>query len=268
MHRPHRPVRRRRRPAHRAREPRPHGSAAPPARVEVRTRAADLLERFGLSDVADDRPSTFSGGMRRRLDLAMGLVGRPRVLFLDEPTTGLDPRSRRAMWDIVRELVGRGGDDPPHDPVPRGGRPPRRPHLPPRRRARRRRRHPGRAQAARPGRRTSASPSPTRRRSTWPSRTLGGGDADPRRWPSTSPATVTSPPCATCSSGSTAPACPSSRGSASAPPTSTTSSSPSPAATRRPAARRGGPAMTTTALTPTAPTTPTAGSRRAVRATP
>jgi len=75
---------------------------------EIRTRSTDLLARFGLSEVADDRPSTFSGGMRRRLDLAMGLVGRPRVLFLDEPTTGLDPRSRRAMWDVVRELVGEG----------------------------------------------------------------------------------------------------------------------------------------------------------------
>ncbi|WP_377645189.1 ATP-binding cassette domain-containing protein [Oryzobacter terrae] len=76
--------------------------------AEIRARAADLLERFGLADVADARPSTFSGGMRRRLDLAMGLVGRPQVLFLDEPTTGLDPRSRRAMWDIVRELRAEG----------------------------------------------------------------------------------------------------------------------------------------------------------------
>ncbi|QKE82802.1 ATP-binding cassette domain-containing protein [Arthrobacter sp. NEB 688] len=72
---------------------------------EVRRRCAELLERFGLEDVADQRPSTFSGGMRRRLDLAMGLVGRPSVLVLDEPTTGLDPRSRRATWDVVRELV-------------------------------------------------------------------------------------------------------------------------------------------------------------------
>ncbi|MFQ6171377.1 ATP-binding cassette domain-containing protein [Oryzobacter sp. R7] len=75
---------------------------------EIRSRATELLERFDLSDVADQRPSTFSGGMRRRLDLAMGLVGRPRVLFLDEPTTGLDPRSRRATWAIVRELVTEG----------------------------------------------------------------------------------------------------------------------------------------------------------------
>jgi ABC-2 type transport system ATP-binding protein len=77
-------------------------------REEVRTRTRDLLERFDLADVAGQRPVTYSGGMRRRLDLAMGLMGRPRVVFLDEPTTGLDPRSRRAMWDIVRELVADG----------------------------------------------------------------------------------------------------------------------------------------------------------------
>ncbi len=76
--------------------------------AEVRSRASELLERFGLAETAGARPSTFSGGMRRRLDLAMGLVGHPRVLFLDEPTTGLDPRSRRAMWDVVRELRAEG----------------------------------------------------------------------------------------------------------------------------------------------------------------
>jgi ABC-2 type transport system ATP-binding protein len=74
-------------------------------RVEGRRRAADLLERFDLTEAAGTVPATYSGGMRRRLDLAMGLMGDPRVVFLDEPTTGLDPRSRRAMWDIVRELV-------------------------------------------------------------------------------------------------------------------------------------------------------------------
>ncbi len=77
-------------------------------RAEGRRRAADLLERFELTDAADRVPSTYSGGMRRRLDLAMGLMGDPRVLFLDEPTTGLDPRSRRAMWDVVRALVADG----------------------------------------------------------------------------------------------------------------------------------------------------------------
>jgi len=73
-----------------------------------RRRAAELLERFELTDVAGTTPATFSGGMRRRLDLAMGLMGNPRVVFLDEPTTGLDPRSRRAVWQIVRDLVADG----------------------------------------------------------------------------------------------------------------------------------------------------------------
>ena len=75
---------------------------------EGRRRAADLLERFELSDAAGTTPATYSGGMRRRLDLAMGLMGDPRVAFLDEPTTGLDPRSRRAVWQIVRDLVADG----------------------------------------------------------------------------------------------------------------------------------------------------------------
>ena len=73
-----------------------------------RRRAADLLERFELTEAAGTTPATYSGGMRRRLDLAMGLMGDPRVVFLDEPTTGLDPRSRRAMWQIVRDLVADG----------------------------------------------------------------------------------------------------------------------------------------------------------------
>ncbi|HEY0870132.1 MAG TPA: ATP-binding cassette domain-containing protein [Acidothermaceae bacterium] len=70
-----------------------------------RRRVAELLERFELSDAAEKPLSTYSGGMRRRLDLAMTLVGNPRVIFLDEPTTGLDPRSRRTMWQIIRELA-------------------------------------------------------------------------------------------------------------------------------------------------------------------
>jgi ABC-2 type transport system ATP-binding protein len=70
-----------------------------------RRRVADLLERFDLVEQAGKPVMTWSGGMRRRLDLAMTLVGEPRIIFLDEPTTGLDPRSRRVMWDIVRELV-------------------------------------------------------------------------------------------------------------------------------------------------------------------
>ncbi|WP_124718463.1 ATP-binding cassette domain-containing protein [Streptomyces sp. NBC_01732] len=75
---------------------------------EGRRRAEELLERFGIADVAKNRAATFSGGMRRRLDLAMTLVGDPKVIFLDEPTTGLDPRSRRTMWDTVRALVAGG----------------------------------------------------------------------------------------------------------------------------------------------------------------
>jgi ABC-2 type transport system ATP-binding protein len=67
-----------------------------------------LLERFDLVDSAQKMVSTYSGGMRRKLDLAMTLVGDPRIIFLDEPTTGLDPRSRRTMWDIVRGLVADG----------------------------------------------------------------------------------------------------------------------------------------------------------------
>ncbi len=72
-----------------------------------RLRAAQLLDRFDLTGAARQTVATYSGGMRRRLDLAMTLVGDPRIIFLDEPTTGLDPRSRRTMWDIVGELVAR-----------------------------------------------------------------------------------------------------------------------------------------------------------------
>src|SRR6266536_466072 len=69
---------------------------------------AGLLERFDLVEAGAKMVSTYSGGMRRKLDLAMTLVGRPRIIFLDEPTTGLDPRSRRTMWTVVRELVADG----------------------------------------------------------------------------------------------------------------------------------------------------------------
>ncbi|PWI09563.1 ABC transporter [Streptomyces sp. NWU339] len=79
-----------------------HGRAA------ARVRAAELLDRFDLTDAADRLAKTYSGGMRRRLDLAASLVGDPEVIFLDEPTTGLDPRSRAALWDVVRELSAQG----------------------------------------------------------------------------------------------------------------------------------------------------------------
>jgi ABC-2 type transport system ATP-binding protein len=75
---------------------------------DARSRAVELLGQFGLTDAADRAAKTYSGGMQRRLDLAASLVGKPRVLFLDEPTTGLDPRSRLGMWDIIRTLVARG----------------------------------------------------------------------------------------------------------------------------------------------------------------
>ena len=66
--------------------------------TDRRTRSSELLERFGLVEAARQTPATYSGGMKRRLDLAMTLMGRPRLIFLDEPTTGLDPRSRQTMW--------------------------------------------------------------------------------------------------------------------------------------------------------------------------
>ena len=76
--------------------------------AQARRRAEDLLEQFELADAADRVVKTYSGGMRRRLDLASALTGRPRILFLDEPTTGLDPRGRLGMWDVIRGLVREG----------------------------------------------------------------------------------------------------------------------------------------------------------------
>ncbi|KQS71367.1 ATP-binding cassette domain-containing protein [Modestobacter sp. Leaf380] len=78
------------------------------SRAAAKARAAELLAGFSLSDAADRSAKTYSGGMRRRLDLAASLVGRPQVLFLDEPTTGLDPRSRTEVWDVIRRLVADG----------------------------------------------------------------------------------------------------------------------------------------------------------------
>ncbi len=77
-------------------------------RADARVRATELLERFDLTDAADRILKGYSGGMRRRLDLAAGLVTRPPVIFLDEPTTGLDPTSRVRMWDVIREMVADG----------------------------------------------------------------------------------------------------------------------------------------------------------------
>jgi len=77
-------------------------------RAERSARAKDLLKRFDLEDAAAQTPATYSGGMKRRLDIAMTLMGRPRLIFLDEPTTGLDPRSRHIMWQLVRDLVADG----------------------------------------------------------------------------------------------------------------------------------------------------------------
>jgi oleandomycin transport system ATP-binding protein len=78
------------------------------SRKAARRRADELLERFGLAETGGRLAKTYSGGMRRRLDLAMGLVGEPQVLFLDEPTTGLDPRARGDVWDMVRDLAAAG----------------------------------------------------------------------------------------------------------------------------------------------------------------
>ncbi len=75
---------------------------------QARTTASELLERFGLEEAADRQIKNFSGGMRRRLDLAASLISRPPLIFLDEPTTGLDPRTRGQMWDTIRDLVKEG----------------------------------------------------------------------------------------------------------------------------------------------------------------
>ncbi|MDQ4052152.1 MAG: ATP-binding cassette domain-containing protein, partial [Actinomycetota bacterium] len=77
-------------------------------RAAAKQRARELLTEFDLTDAADRAAKTYSGGMRRRLDLASALTGRPRILFLDEPTTGLDPRSRLAMWEVIRDRVREG----------------------------------------------------------------------------------------------------------------------------------------------------------------
>ena len=104
---PHRAVRGGRRDPHRAREPGARGAAAAPAGCRARSPSA-LLARFQLADAADRKVSTYSGGMRRRLDIAMSLIGDPPVVFLDEPTTGLDPEARLEVWQAVRDLAASG----------------------------------------------------------------------------------------------------------------------------------------------------------------
>ena len=96
--------------------------------AEPRRTAVDLLDTFDLTDAADRRLLTFSGGMRRRLDIAMSLVGSSPIIFFDEPTTGLDPRSRSDMWATIRQLVDGGDHGLADHPVPGRSRSPRRPH--------------------------------------------------------------------------------------------------------------------------------------------
>ena len=136
-------------------------------RPEARKRADELLERFDLTEAGDRPAKTYSGGMRRRLDLAAALVYRPPVLFLDEPTTGLDPRGRLEHVGDDRGARGRGHDGAADDAVPRGGRPARRPDRRDRPRQRDRRGHVGRAQGPRRrraprGHARGRAPTPTR----------------------------------------------------------------------------------------------------------
>ena len=95
-------------------------------RAPATVRGRELLDRFGLTEAAGRPAKTYSGGMRRRLDLGAALVAKPPVLFLDEPTTGLDPRSRLDLWTTIEELVAEGRTVLLDDAVPRRGRPPRR----------------------------------------------------------------------------------------------------------------------------------------------
>ena len=118
-------------------------------KADMRARSTELLELMNLAHVGDKLAGTYSGGMKRRLDLATALMHRPEILFLDEPTEGLDPQSRGALWDELLRINARGDDDVPDDPLHGGGRPP----LPPaghhRRRQDRGRGHPDGAEALR-----------------------------------------------------------------------------------------------------------------------
>ena len=141
-------------------------------RPAAKARADELLDAFGLEEAASRLVKHYSGGMRRRLDIAASIVVTPELLFLDEPTTGLDPRSRNQVWDIIRALRSRGNDHSPVHPVPRRGRPAGRRHRGHRPRPRDRRGHPRPAEGVgRLGRaaRAAAQPGPARR-----------GRADPR----------------------------------------------------------------------------------------
>ncbi len=159
---PHRPVRLARRGPDRHREPRAARAAARvqlrPARASAGRRAARRLRPRPRP--ADRQVKNYSGGMRRRIDIAASIVVTPELLFLDEPTTGLDPRSRNQVWDIVRALVAGGHHRAAHDAVPRRGRPARRPHRRDRPRQGHRRGHERRAQGIgrQRARCTSASP--------------------------------------------------------------------------------------------------------------
>ena len=100
-------------------------------RARAKARTGELLEQFDLTEAAGKLVTTYSGGMQRKLDLAMTLVSDPQIIFLDEPTTGLDPRSRRTMWQIVQGPDQQRRHDLPHHPVPGRGRPARRPDRAP-----------------------------------------------------------------------------------------------------------------------------------------
>ena len=128
------------------------------SRAEAKRRATESLERLGLTEAADRVVRGYSGGMRRRLDLGASLVGLPRLLILDEPTTGLDPQSRNDVWAFIRELVDDGTTVLLDDPVPGRGRQPGRPHRRDRPRQGDRRRHAARAQGAHGRRRPRAAP--------------------------------------------------------------------------------------------------------------
>ena len=138
-------------------------------KVLIAPRADELLERFGLADAADRPVRTYSGGMRRRLDLAAALVHRPPVLFLDEPTTGLDPRGRSDLWAVIERAGGRRHDLAADHAVPGGGRPPGRQHRGHRRRA---------GSSPRGPRRSSSSAwAPPSSRCAWPTRPRPSGPA-------------------------------------------------------------------------------------------